>query len=332
MITKIQSSEISVVVQGAIDQNNTPLCITSIRKYLPKAEIILSTWEGSDTENLDYDILVLNKDPGGYSDICTKFVNNLNRQLVSTSNGIKKASKKYCLKLRSDLILKSSNFLKYYMKFDKRDEKYSVFRERVIFCSLFFKRYMGEVGSVLMPTPFHISDWLAFGLKEDIGMLFGVKLAEEPQNTDYLVKNKIKTLKFNLFGASHQYAPEQYIFYQMLKENKKDVAEFRNILDFNNENITESEKYIVNNCIPLDANQFNIYCGKNGVDPYRIWSQCYLTIPEYIWEGLYRYDIFLKDYIKYCDSDYKAIAKEKIALKVYLGIYNIFHKILEVRR
>ena len=93
MITKIQSSEISVVVQGAIDQNNTPLCITSIRKYLPKAEIILSTWEGSDTENLDYDILVLNKDPGGYRDICTKFVNNLNRQLVSTSNGIKKASK-----------------------------------------------------------------------------------------------------------------------------------------------------------------------------------------------------------------------------------------------
>ena len=59
----IDSKDISVVVQGAVNKNETPKCLKSIRKFLPNAEIILSTWEGSDTKNLDYDILVLNKDP-----------------------------------------------------------------------------------------------------------------------------------------------------------------------------------------------------------------------------------------------------------------------------
>ena len=40
----IKSEDISVVVQGAIVSNLTNNCLKSIRKYLPKAEIILSTW------------------------------------------------------------------------------------------------------------------------------------------------------------------------------------------------------------------------------------------------------------------------------------------------
>ena len=58
-------NDISVVVQGAIDKKLTPICLKSIRKYLPGAEIILSTWEGSDVENLDFDTIVLNHDPYG---------------------------------------------------------------------------------------------------------------------------------------------------------------------------------------------------------------------------------------------------------------------------
>ena len=64
IINGIDTNDISVVVQGAIDQINTPKCLRSIRKRLPGAEIILSTWEGSPIDGLDYDKLVLNKDPG----------------------------------------------------------------------------------------------------------------------------------------------------------------------------------------------------------------------------------------------------------------------------
>lgn len=41
----MKSNDITVVVQGAIDRKLTPKCLKSIRKHLPDAEIILSTWE-----------------------------------------------------------------------------------------------------------------------------------------------------------------------------------------------------------------------------------------------------------------------------------------------
>ena len=66
VVKMIETKDIAVVVQGAIDKENTPKCLMSIRKFLPDAEIILSTWEDSDVAGLDYDNLLLNKDPGGY--------------------------------------------------------------------------------------------------------------------------------------------------------------------------------------------------------------------------------------------------------------------------
>ena len=122
----ISSKDISIVIQGAINPTETPKCISSIRHNLPEAEIILSTWEGSDTSNLDYDKLVLNQDPGATS-ITKKIKNNMNRQLLSTQNGLKIAEKKYVLKLRSDLILSNTNFLKYFDKFQSRIEDYEPF-------------------------------------------------------------------------------------------------------------------------------------------------------------------------------------------------------------
>ena len=46
IVNGIDKKDISVVVQGAIDKEWTPLCLKSIRKYLPESEIILSTWGG----------------------------------------------------------------------------------------------------------------------------------------------------------------------------------------------------------------------------------------------------------------------------------------------
>lgn len=40
----IDSADISVVVQGPVNYEQTKECLKSIRKFLPKSEIILSTW------------------------------------------------------------------------------------------------------------------------------------------------------------------------------------------------------------------------------------------------------------------------------------------------
>ena len=49
----IDSNDISVIVQGAINKNETTKCLQSIRQYLPGAEILLSTWDGSNITDLE---------------------------------------------------------------------------------------------------------------------------------------------------------------------------------------------------------------------------------------------------------------------------------------
>lgn len=65
IINGIDTKDISVVVQGAVG-GYTPVCLASVRKHLPESEIVLSTWKGSNVEGLDYDVLVLSDDPGGF--------------------------------------------------------------------------------------------------------------------------------------------------------------------------------------------------------------------------------------------------------------------------
>lgn len=185
----IKYNEISVIVQGAIHKDLTPKCLNSIRKYLPEAEIILSTWDGSNVSGLDYDLLILNKDPGGtkhdyaiYNK--TRSMNNFNRQLISTQNGIQKATRKYILKLRADLILKNANFLNYWDEFLIRNENYSLFTHRVIANVLYSREYSCQSGYGY-PLPFHPSDFWFFGTKEDIKNYFegcSIQTKEEAGN------------------------------------------------------------------------------------------------------------------------------------------------------
>jgi hypothetical protein len=100
----IDFKDISVVVQGPVigknankkTERHTELCLESIRKYLPGAYIILSTWKGSDFSGLDYDSVVENDDPGG--NIMGDFSKNCFRQIVSSLNGLKTVKTKYALK------------------------------------------------------------------------------------------------------------------------------------------------------------------------------------------------------------------------------------------
>ena len=51
MSSKIDSKDISIIVQGQLfksEQSSTLDVLLSIRKYYPNAEVILSTWSGSE--------------------------------------------------------------------------------------------------------------------------------------------------------------------------------------------------------------------------------------------------------------------------------------------
>jgi len=174
----ILSNDISVVVQGPIhtQDNLTKRVLESVRTHLPDAELILSTWKGSDVDGLDYDILLLNDDPGPLN-VPNKSKINLNRQIVSTRNGLQKATRTYAMKLRTDTLLTGTGFIDAFDKYPERREDFKVFEHKVIIPTLYTK-------NPLQPFPglihfFHPSDIFQFGLKRDLLLLWNIPNATE---------------------------------------------------------------------------------------------------------------------------------------------------------
>lgn len=262
ILNNIDTKDISVVVQGAIDKTQTPLCLKSIRKYLPEAEIILSTWEGSDVSGLDYDVLVLSEDPGS-DGICCYNVNghslcNVSRQLVSTQKGIAKCTKEYAIKMRADFFLTSNNFLKYFNSYNIREDKYSVFKNRVIVASVASRLFSPTTG---FPTPYHPSDFFFFGRKCDIADYFcDTSLPRKNEMCDYPLKSPHK-LPF--LANNFRYAPEQFFCVEWLKRHGID-SKFADCTDWNSENIQLSNNYLFSNFIFLDYNNIGIDSKKHG--------------------------------------------------------------------
>ena len=305
----INSKDISVVVQGAINKELTPKCLKSIRKYLPEAEIILSTWEGSDVSELDYNLLVLNKDPGGvkhdYAIYNTpRSMNNFNRQLVSTQKGIAKASCKYILKLRTDLELTSSNFLDYWDAFNCRDEEYKIFNHRVLCSCLYSREHSCQSGSGY-PTPFHPSDFWFFGLTDDLKNYFlnsPLQTKEEGGNWVFKYPTRVP-----YFTPLWKYAPEQMFCVNWVKKYYPDL-QFEDWSDWNTENIELSNNILYNNFIFLGYEQSGIYSKKHSE----------AEAIQNIIQGLITYKKFQDRYKEYCDNNYiikKAPKDYKIKLK-----------------
>lgn len=256
----IKSEEISVIVQGAIDKKITKKCLKSIRKYLPKSEIILSTWIGENIENLAYDKLMLNPDVGAeIQNFAIKKYNNTNRQLFSTKQALNSATKKYILKLRTDCILKGVNFLDFWNQFNKREQEFKIFKHRVIISSL-YSRICSENENCAVPMPFHPSDCYLFGLKEDIQDYFDdTKLATKKElgNWTFKFPNRLPYPN-TLF----RYSPEQYFCFNWVKKHYKNI-QFYDWTDWNIQNIELSKKILFNNFIFLDYKQSKIYMPKH---------------------------------------------------------------------
>ena len=315
---QIKNDEITVVLQGPIIQGETEKSISSIRTFLQGAKIILSTWQGSETKNLDVDEVVLNQDPSSYYCGTTldnkKIFYNLNRQLLSTQNGIKRVHTKYTLKLRSDMYFTKdiqSSLLNYFDKFKERNSEYSFFKHRVIVGSLTSKLY-SDSDERAFPLPFHVSDWFFFGLSTDIKDYFlDTTLLDEKEATKYpCIKYKIPVLIYNW-----KFPPEQYLCSEWLKRHIQ--FKFSDWSDWNIENVLLSEKVIANNFIVLDTIQHGLYSKKysdliNDNDGEVYSFQGYISNLK-----------FCELYKKYCDNNFK------IASNLYYSRNNTYNKLVK---
>lgn len=236
----ISSADISVVVQGAISPL-TKACLDSIRKNLPEAQIILSTWTESNINNLSYDKLVLSEDPGGVPLVHNdkKRLNNLNRQLVSTKNGLKEANRGYVLKIRSDLQLISNRFI---LEFEKYRAPAWHFRTKVLIVDYYTRN------PYVVPVPFHPSDWMMFGEREDVKSYYDVPLM--PKKDMLYYSSHLNRAKF-FREALHRFTPEQWICLSFLK--KKEPVICKEYFDASKENVDISIKMFRRDFIVIDS-------------------------------------------------------------------------------
>ncbi len=162
----IPSKDISVVIQGPLYRNLAPaggvfFCVQSIQKHLPEAEIIISSWEQEDVSGLENFRVVQSPmpptliNPVGNDD-------NINRQIVSTVEGLKLATRPYALKIRSDLSLSDNSIasIRAYADYVPKERRY--FKLPLTLTNVFTR------DPTRMPFLFHFSDIIQFGLREDM--------------------------------------------------------------------------------------------------------------------------------------------------------------------
>ena len=277
----IDSANISVVVQGAIGAN-TEQCLQSVRKFLPSAEIILSTWVGTDTTDLDYDKLILNDnvEVQFYSTNPDEKVNNVNRQIVSTLSGLHVATRKYVLKIRTDFILKSAEFLEYFDLYNKSDSTYSVFKHKILSCTNFARNPRHNAYQYV----FHPSDIAFFGLRTDLINLFDIPLMSKSD----AMYHKIGGFRYN------RYVPEQHIWVNCLRKNGHNI-QFNRFETPSEKLIVDTEKYFVSSFIFLSWNQFGL------VPPTRFTN--ILNHTEYDYISCITHSEWVKLYKTYLDKN-----------------------------
>jgi hypothetical protein len=184
------------------------MVLESVRWFLPKAEIILSTWEGTDYGHLSADIVVTSKDPGAFpfNDSSSRVqYNNLNRMLVSTQAGLARCTRPFAIKLRTDTpLVRQPDFAA--ITPVRAGGSSTLFERRVLVPNIYTRHPLKR------PVLFHLSDLVHFGTTTDLRTLWCVPLVNDPEFTRWnrdrfpLPCNAYPELEYHC-----RCAPEQYL-------------------------------------------------------------------------------------------------------------------------
>lgn len=256
---------ISVIVQGKVlglpgdpyEKQLTLQCIESLKNFMPKAEIILSTWEGSDVSHLTYHKVIFNKDPGAiaYHVNDPTYLNNNSRQIVSTYNGLKAATKIYAVKMRGDCKLTDTDFINYLKEYP-RGKQYQFFKQRIVIPTK-YTRNPRRIAQLIHP-----SDIFQVGLLEDLLNLWDIPVQPEPQTTQAFPLEK-QIFNNALIGGFHRmkFGAEQYIWYAFCKKYGLNL-ELKHYSHIPANKILASDMSIVNNFVIEDAVRLGVILPK----------------------------------------------------------------------
>lgn len=286
--SKLSPQSVSIVVQGPVagtpdlpvQERVTQRVLASIRRCFPGAEIVLSTWEGTNLDGLDYDIAQLNSDPGGFSvegPDGSQFPNNMNRMLFSTRRGLEAATRPYAIKCRTDCEFANDRILNGFGRFDFGGETYRFVKNRIVGCTHYSRDpripYPG-----LGHLAHHPSDIIQLGWTEDLRLLWSAPLALTPESRWQELEAPDTKRMYRWF----RYLPEQYVWLHFLRQHT--TIECDHLSHVNPAIVEETDRYIAGNFVLQTPHQLGIVPLKPGLlkrflpetcYTYRQWLQTY---------------------------------------------------------
>ena len=256
-VSGARAEDVSFVVQGPVERSGpgrTARVCEAIRAHFPGAEIVISTWAGTDTSRLDCDVVVRSEDPGVVGP-CTYNVNT-NRQIVSSLAGVRASTRPLVAKIRSDMLFVSDTLLSHWGRWEERTEELRLFERRVLVPNIFARR-----PSHLSPYALHLSDWGYFGTRADLELLFDVpQMTLEQSLTDGPLSPLART--YYVLESRPSYTPEQWIWTQALRKVAPATA-LEHVFDLTPQSLRQTELSFANNVAILDTyTQYGVWCPK----------------------------------------------------------------------
>jgi len=243
---KISNTNIhfAIVVQGPIVKNNsfTFETLNLYRNNYPNAIIILSTWEDEGKEVKVWEkalgiIVLYNSKPSimGFS--------NINLQIISTKNGIKKAKElgaEYVIKTRTDQRFYVDNVDQYFINIlENFPLKSSSSRQQ--------KRIIGLSLNTFKYRMYGLSDMFIFGHISDMLLYWDIPLDERTFN-----KNEIEKFNKTLRTYANWRICEVYLMTEFLNKTNHNLLW----------TIEDSWKVFSNQFCIIDSNSIDLYWGK----------------------------------------------------------------------
>lgn len=247
----IDPREVTVVVQGPWHPDQTPATLASIARALPGAEVVLSVWKAGPefaAHAAGADTVLLNEDPGAV-DIAgvlspeverrTNITNtNLNRQIVSTRNGLALARRPYALKLRTDMVLEHAGFLDHAARWQGIPGPLRALEERVVTTS---------ARSPRRSFCFFVQDFCSFGRLDDMRRLWDIPLV--PPRDALLALPQAER-------DARVLVPEQHILLSALR--RRFELPMADALDSSPDLVEATEKAVAGNLVCLDVRRFGV--------------------------------------------------------------------------
>lgn len=248
--------DVSVVVQGPATAR-LPEVVSTVRRFMPGAELIVSTWQGADVTDLDVDHLVLSKDPGsspyyyGQRSPGARLLNT-NRMITSTRAGLARATREYVVKMRNDTPLRSAALLEWC-----RDPgpaglpELRIFSQRIVMPEVAVRPADAMRGFL-----FHPSDIVHIGKRTDVVDLWAMDPIDEETNATWFI-NRPRPQPDLVPDLQARFVNEQILWLEALRRHGIDV-DYQHIGHYTPELRVRSERTLVANFELVESWQLGI--------------------------------------------------------------------------